>query len=104
MGVVYATAGDLAKLPFSGLSEGFYVVGSGNTGVGTGLMALGAIYGAAVMGSAMVIKKPAPGYLPAGYTPPASAAGGASVDVSTVMKTPQFWLLAAWVSSVLPNL
>jgi len=91
--VVYATAGDLAKLPFSGLSEGFYVVGSGNTGVGTGLMALGAIYGAAVMGSAMVIKKPAPGYLPAGYTPPASAAGGASVDVSTVMKTPQFWLL-----------
>ena len=54
--VVYATAGDLAKLPFSGLSEGFYVVGSGNTGVGTGLMALGAIYGAAVMGSAMVIK------------------------------------------------
>lgn len=84
--VVYATAADLAKLPFSGLSEGFYVVGSGNTGVGTGLMALGGIYAAAIMGSAMIIKKPAPGYLPAGYTPPAGQGGSASVTVGNVMK------------------
>ena len=31
--VVYATASDLAKLPYSDLAEGFYVVGSGNTGL-----------------------------------------------------------------------
>ena len=31
--VVYATPTDLAKLPYSDLAEGFYVVGSGNTGV-----------------------------------------------------------------------
>lgn len=31
--VVYATTADLAKLPYSELAEGFYVVGSGNTGV-----------------------------------------------------------------------
>ena len=91
--VVYATAGDLAKLPFSGLSEGFYVVGSGNTGVGTGLMAMGAIYGAVVMGSAMAIRRPAAGYLPAGYAPPANERAASSVNVSNVMKTPQFWLL-----------
>ena len=84
--VVYATAADLAKLPFSGLSEGFYVVGSGNTGVGTGLMALGGIYAAAIMGSAITIKKPAAGYLPAGYTPPAGQGGMASVNVGNVMK------------------
>ena len=30
--VVYANAADLAKLSYSGLEEGFYVVGSGNTG------------------------------------------------------------------------
>ena len=77
---------DLAKLPFSGLSEGFYVVGSGNTGVGTGLMALGGIYAAAIMGSAVTIKKPAPGFLPAGYTPPAGQGGMASVNVGNVMK------------------
>ena len=31
--IVYATGADLAKLPYSDLAEGFYVVGSGNTGV-----------------------------------------------------------------------
>ena len=30
--VVYANAADLAKLSTSGLQEGFYVVGSGDTG------------------------------------------------------------------------
>ena len=30
--VVYANAADLAKLSASGLQEGFYVVGSGDTG------------------------------------------------------------------------
>jgi len=93
--VVYATAADLAKLPFSGLSEGFYVVGSGNTGVGAGLMTIGAMYAAGVMTSALLIRKPAAGYLPAGYTPPSGQGAGAigNVSVGDVMKTPQFWLL-----------
>ena len=30
--VVYATGADLAKLPYENLAEGFYVVGTGNTG------------------------------------------------------------------------
>merc|ERR1719357_1380217 len=47
----------------------------------------------------MVIKKPAPGYLPAGYTPPAGQSGTSNVNVSTVMKTPQFWLL--WSTATL---
>jgi len=92
--VVYATNADLAKLPYD-LAEGYYVVGSGNTGVGTSLMAIGGIYAATIMASSLLIRKPAPGYLPTGWTPPASASGGLEQNVNTnmAMKTPQFWLL-----------
>ena len=71
--------------------SGYYVVGSGNTGVGTSLMAIGGIYAATIMASSLLIKKPAPGYIPAGWTPPASASGGAVQNVNTesAMKTPQ---------------
>ena len=71
--------------------SGYYVVGSGNTGVGSSLMAIGAIYAATVMTSSLLIRKPAPGYIPAGWTPPVSATGGAEQNVNTnmAMKTPQ---------------
>jgi len=93
--VVYATASDLAKLPYPELSEGFYLVGSGNTGVAGAMATIAAIYGATVMTSGFLIKKPTPGYIPQGWTPPATSTGGSesNVNVSTVMKTPQFWLL-----------
>ena len=92
--VVYATASDLAKLPYSDLSEGFYVVGSGNTGVAGALASIAAFYGVTVITSSFLMKKPAPGYIPQGWTPPAIASGiGSNVDASTVLKTPQFWLL-----------
>ena len=73
------------------ISIGYYVVGSGNTGVGTSLMAIGGIYAATIMASSLLIRKPAPGYLPAGWTPPTSASGGAEQNVNTnmAMKTPQ---------------
>ena len=62
--VVYATASDLAKLPYPELSEGFYLVGSGNTGVAGAMATIAAIYGATVMTSGFLIKKPTPGYIP----------------------------------------
>ena len=45
--------------------------------------------------SALLMKKPAPGYNPDGWKPPSSSDGGSerNVNVATVMKTPQFWLL-----------
>ena len=54
-------------------------------------MAIGGIYAATIMASSLLIKKPAPGYIPAGWTPPASASGGAVQNVNTesAMKTPQ---------------
>jgi len=92
--VVYATASDLAKLPYSDLAEGFYVVGSGNTGLAGAIGTIAAVYGATVLTSALFMKKPAPGYIPQGWTPPATSTGSAmNVDVGTCMKTPQFWLL-----------
>ncbi len=96
--VVYATQADLAKLPYSDLAEGFYLVGSGNTGVAAGLATMAVIYGTTVVTSAFLMKKPAPGYVPDGWTPPTGGGGGGSapslnVNVNTVLKTPQFWLL-----------
>ena len=64
--VVYATSADLAKLPYTDLAEGFYLAGSGNTGVGAALGGMAAIYAATVVSSAFLIRKPAPGYVPDG--------------------------------------
>lgn len=91
--VVFATAADLAKLPYQGLSEGYYLVGSGNTGVATSLAAIGALYCGAIVASSLLIKKPADGYLPAGYIPPQTSGSAMNVPVDNLLKTPQFWLL-----------
>jgi len=92
--VVYATTSELAKLPYDGLAEGFYLAGSGNTGVAASLATIGAIYASTVVASSLFIRRPPPGYVPDGYTPPETSAGaGANVHVDTVLKTPQFWFL-----------
>ena len=92
--VVYATSGELLKLPYDGLMEGYYLVGTGNTGVAASLATIGAMYAMTVFGSSLIIRRPPAGHLPAGYCPPASQAGaGASVHVDNLFKTPQFWLL-----------
>ena len=39
-----------------------------------------------VFGSALMIRRPPPGYIPAGYTPPETSAAGANVHVDTVLK------------------
>lgn len=101
--VVYATTSDLAKLPYPDLSEGWYLVGSGNTGVAAGLATMGAVYFSAIFLSSLMIKRPPTGYLPAGYTPPAASSGGGAavgnVPVDNLLKTPQFWLL--WSTATL---
>jgi len=92
--VVYATTSELAKLPYENLAEGFYLVGSGNTGVASALGCMGAIYAGTILSSSLMIRRPAPGFIPAGYVPPEGAAvTTGNVDVATVMKTPQFWFL-----------
>jgi len=92
--VVYATTSELAKLPYENLAEGFYLVGSGNTGVASALGCMGAIFLSTILSSSLMIRRPPPGFIPAGYSPPEGAAvTTGNVDVATVMKTPQFWFL-----------
>ena len=51
------------------------------------------MYASVVFTSSLLIRRPAAGYLPAGYVPPPTTTGGANVHVDTVLKTPQFWCL-----------
>ncbi len=100
---VRVTAGELASLPYEGLSEGLYVVGTGSTGVAESLAVSGAIYTAIMLACAFTIRTPAPGYKPAGWEPPLSkvsngdnAIGGLeqkNITPNNVLRTPQFYLL-----------
>ena len=97
--VVFATSGEILKLPYEGLAEGFYLVGSGNTGVAASLLTIGALYSGIILSSALVIRRPPAGWLPPGYSPPLSqAGGGSSVPVENLFRTPQFWLLFSTAS------
>lgn len=97
--VVFATTADLAKLPYQGLSEGFYLVGSGNTGVAASLATMGILYCGAIISSSLMMKRPADGYLPEGFNPPQTSGSGLNVPVDNLLKTPQFWLL--WSTATL---
>ena len=90
---VLCTASDLARLPYPDLSPGLYLVGSGNTGLGTSLAVVAALYSSLMLTSALTIARPPPGYCPRGYSAPITATSGLNVPVENVLKTPQFWLL-----------
>lgn len=75
--VVLATQADLAKLT-TDLAEGYYVVGSGDTGAAATLAVLGTGYLATMLASSFLMRRPHPTYVPAGYTPPEPAAAGAT--------------------------
>lgn len=89
---VQATSADLAKIP-GDLAEGLYAVGTGSTGAAEALAVGGIVYVATLMACAATICRPRPGWLPAGYTPPAEAAHSPSLTVDQVMRTPQFYQL-----------
>ncbi len=100
--VVRVTAGELASLPFEGLSEGLYIVGTGSTGAAESLAVCGAIYSMIMLASSFTIRTPPPGYKPAGWEPlPNTSNGDDGVDeqeqknvtANNVLRTPQFYLL-----------
>jgi MFS family permease len=97
--VIQAGAAEIAKVPYD-LSEGLYLVGSGDTGAATALATLGAAYFAVIMASSLAIKNPHPTYVPESMmvtngdnkTAPV-VAPGPDFSVEEVMKKPQFYLL-----------
>ena len=62
--VVYASASELARLPFSDLVEGFYLVGTGSTGVALAYSTMGLAYTAIVLTSSLALKRAPPGFKP----------------------------------------
>ncbi|CAN0032116.1 unnamed protein product, partial [Phaeothamnion confervicola] len=97
--VVMAAPADVAKLSYD-LADGIYVVGSGDTGAAAALGACGVAYGVAMLASAFMIRTAPPGYKPAGWKPPAAAAGAPAgpsathaVSPNVVLQTPQFYML-----------
>ncbi|MGH7660140.1 MAG: OFA family MFS transporter, partial [Vulcanimicrobiaceae bacterium] len=76
-----------------------YFSGPTDTGVAMTMLVMGIVYFAFMMIGPAIVRAPAPGWLPKGYTAPTSATEAKSmitihnVTVNEAMKTPQFWLL-----------
>ena len=62
-------------------------------GVSDTLLLLGAVYGAIMLVAARVLRRPEPGWAPAGWTPPASATAAPDLTMPMAVRTRQFWLL-----------
>jgi len=97
---IVAKAADIAKAPgdvASQLVEGFYLVGTGDTGCMLAFASLGAIYTGTMSLGSCFMRLPPAGWTPAGWTPsPAGAssvAAAGSVTPAMAMRTPQFYLL-----------
>jgi MFS family permease len=74
-------------------------IGDGTLGVGTTFLIMGAVYLVFMLLGAFLVRVPAEGWRPAGWTPVVRQAGGMisvnNVMVDQAMRTPQFWLLFA---------
>ncbi|MDR2212279.1 MAG: OFA family MFS transporter [Pseudomonadales bacterium] len=96
--VVVAGANDVAGMLVRG-AEGVYVVGTGSTGVAQTFVVLGFFYLVVMLIAAFSYRVPAPGWKPAGWTPPQEDPGHKKlvtthdVDIDEALKTPQFYQL-----------
>jgi MFS family permease len=98
--VVQAGASELAKVSFTGLSEGLYVVGTGSTGAAETLAVMSAGYFAVMLASSLSIYKPHPSVNPVPQSSVSTSAVVAPVtaivpeiDGDEAFKTKQFHLL-----------
>ncbi|HUF71809.1 MAG TPA: OFA family MFS transporter [Gammaproteobacteria bacterium] len=97
---VVVAANDVTNMIVPG-PEGVYLVGTGSAGVAQAFIALGLIYFVVMMVAAFSYRLPAPGWQPAGWTPPDEAhrkkrmIGSHDVHVDEALKTPQFYQL--WI-------
>ena len=84
-------AAELAKLPYSGLAEGFYAVGTGATGAAEALAVMGAGYFGVIMLSSLLIRNPHPSYRPAGMQAETAASVAAKVGKARCSYTGVTW-------------
>jgi len=94
---VLATATNLAKVGQSHLQEGFYLVGTGDTGAMMALASLGSLWACLNFIGSWQARLPPEGWTPVGWSAQAGAAtlsvGNGSVTVQEAMRTPQFYQL-----------
>jgi len=80
--------------------QGVYVVGTGRTGLAATFCILGVVYLVVMLAAACSYRIPAPGWKPAGWTPPTEHAvhrmiSRENVDIDRALTTPQFYQL--WI-------
>jgi MFS family permease len=98
--VVVVGANDVAGMIVRG-AQGVYVVGTGNVGVAETFLTLGVVYFLVMLIASFSYRVPAPGWKPAGWTPPDEAHRAKRmistnhVHINDALKTPQFYLL--WI-------
>ena len=98
--VVVVGANEVAQMVMPG-PEGVYLVGTGSVGVAQTFFTMGVIYFVIMMIAAFSYRLPAPGWQPAGWTPPDEAHAEKKmmtrnhVDIDQALKTRQFYQL--WI-------
>ncbi|MDB5337246.1 MAG: transporter permease [Planctomycetaceae bacterium] len=98
--VVVVSDKDVSQMIVRG-KPGVYVVGTGSTGVAAAFFTLGGLYFVVMVLAALSFRVPAPGWQPAGWTPPdpqlaaRKMVSHSHVELNTAMCTPQFYLL--WI-------
>jgi MFS family permease len=98
--VVVVSAAEVGQMPAPG-PAGVYVVGTGDVGITSTFLVLGAAYFVVMLAAALSYRIPAPEWLPANWVPPDPAASvrrmlsQGHVDPDAALQTPQFYLL--WV-------
>jgi MFS family permease len=98
--VVVVGTNDVASMIVRG-AEGVYVVGTGDVGVAATFITLGLVYFVVMLLAAFSYRVPAPGWKPAGWTPPDAAHRSKlmisthNVHINEALKTRQFWQL--WI-------
>ena len=98
--VVVVGANEVAQMVIPG-PEGVYLVGTGSVGVAETFFTMGVIYFVIMMIAAFSYRLPAPGWQPAGWTPPDEAHAEKRmmtrnhVDIDQALKTRQFYQL--WI-------
>lgn len=91
---------DVASMLVPG-PEGVYTVGTGSAGVAETFVTIGLIYFLVMLIAAFSYRIPAPGWAPAGWTPPDAEhrtrrmISAHNVDIDEALKTPQFYQL--WI-------
>ena len=98
MAIMGFGGGAFIASPLVGLADEQVLDARATSGWPRRFIVMGAIYFVFMMVGAFIVRIPAPGWKPEGYTPPAQASKlitTSDVYVYDALKTPQFWLIWA---------